>query len=805
MRQKFEKAKALEKRGEWRQAVQLFTEIVTDVDPCDAHAYLALGKLQARRNNHTAANDCFAAGTNACPTSVHLWQAWAVHQESQGNLGHARSLYERALQLQDDNPYVCHAFGLMEYRLDDKAAAEKLWQQALNAPDNAPTAALVCSLGRLWTEQGRHEEARSLYARHVNGLASSPRQQTEVYLAMAWLEEHHFRNATGAEALLQQAIDRNPTKGVAQVALARLQGRRRRDHGEPVHKATSRRLANVCLDLEQGAGRQRLGNAKSNATKTATISASDSDQPEDGRVYNAWANMEVKARRYNAARQILRRGIARYPNDYTLLQAAGKVEERVGNATGARYLYSQSLSMQPSAPALVAYAMLELRSNFTTAARLFEESLLLDPRHGPAYNSYGNAHVRQGNWDEARAIFERGLQANCTDAASVYHGYARMELSLGNVKRAKRLLRQGMAEARRQEIGTDSPHRDRASFLTHTLGMLELNSHEPTEALAVFRDGIQRYGNSSQLLLGAALCETKLGNEAKARSLFERAVRADERHAQAWQAWGVMEMRAGNWNTSRTLFQSGIKNDPRHGALWLAYATLEGRLGNVETSRSLFAHGIKRARNHLPLYSAWASLELRLGNFTDAKTLITESLTRNKRNGAGWIVAAEIERELGNIGLVNLILRRGIECCPTYVELYRALGNSLLGSGKINEARQVFEKGIEIDPLHAPLYHSLAELEARVFNVDGLAKLNKRTAAIFKTDATSHSRGEEVWSQRIKNSFNMRVVPKDVVALAHRIVDEEDDIDFKTEPSELVQLINTNMLEGGYIDQLFEE
>ena len=76
---------------------------------------------------------------------------------------------------------------------------------------------------------------------------------------------------------------------------------------------------------------------------------------------------------------------------------------------------------------------------------------------------------------------------------------------------------------------------------------------------------------------------------------------------------------------------------------------------------------------------------------------------------------------------------------------------------------------------------------------------------IFKTDATSHSRGEEVWSQRIKNSFNMRVVPKDVVALAHRIVDEEDDIDFKTEPSELVQLINTNMLEGGYIDQLFEE
>jgi len=53
------------------------------------------------------------------------------------------------------------------------------------------------------------------------------------------------------------------------------------------------------------------------------------------------------------------------------------------------------------------------------------------------------------------------------------------------------------------------------------------------------------------------------------------------------------------------------------------------------------------------------------------------------------------------------------------------------------QARQLLEKGIEINPLHAPLYHSLAELEARVFNIEGLAKLNKRTAEIFSSDAMS--------------------------------------------------------------------
>ena len=791
IRQKFQKAKALERQGQWCKAISLLSQIL-ETCPSDAYSHLALAKLQARRLNTTAAAASFARGTQQCPSSVHLWQAWAVHEESLGHLDSARNLYERALALDPYNPYVCHAYGLMEYRLDNKTAAQRLWEQALQ---KTSTAALVCSLGHLWMEGRHYDQARAVYGQHVDKLKSE-REKTEVYLAAAWLEERYFFNFARAQELIQLALVLNPKSSLAQVALARCEGRsRQRLQGEEVHAATKRRLANVCIGLEQG-----------NVTS----------QPEDGRVYNAWANMEVKARRYDSARKILRRAVQRYPKDHSLLQAAGKVEERVGNFSGARDLYSQSLCIQPSAPTLVAYAMLELKRpqsdemNFTMVERLFEEALLLDPRHGPAYNSYGNAHVRRGNVKEAREIFERGVKASCTDAASVYHGYAKMELSLGNVKRAKRLLKMGLAKSRRQQIGTDSPHRDRASFLTHTLGMLELNSAEPTDALAIFTDGIHRYGNSSQLLLGAALCEAKLGNEAQARSLFERSVVADERHAQAWQAWGVMEMRAGNWNNSRTLLQCGIKSVPRHGALWLAYATLEGRLGYYEAARSLFASGIKKSPTHVPLYQAWASLELRLGNFTDAKALITEALTRDKRNGSGWIVAADIERKLGNAGLENLILRRGIECCPTHVELYRSLGDSLISSGKINEARQVFEKGIEIDPLHAPLYHSLAELEARVFNLDGLNKLNKKAAAIFRADGTasSFSMGEETWSRKIKAGRSRRV-PSGVVALAQRIVEDDDtELELKTiDPGQLVDLLNTNWLETGFesVSQLLED
>lgn len=793
VRKLFRKAKELEKQGQWRKAVQLLKDILV-MDPVDAHSHLALARLQARRGMDACA--VFSAGTAACPDSVHLWQAWAVYEESShGNTGKSKELFEQALKLDPYNPYVCHAYGLMERKLGNAQQARLLWERALQ---KTSTAALVCSLGELFIAEKLLPQARDLYTRNVMRLKTE-REKTEVYLALAWLEERYCSNFDRAEELIETALTFSPRSSVAQVALARLEGRRQqrfqgRQQGKEVRDATVRRLASACMKIESG---------------------STDKQPVDGRIYNAWANIEVKAKRLHDARRILYRGLARYPNDHSLLQAAGKVEERMGNFTGARELYSASLSIQPSAPTLVAYALLDLRLpqaglpvNFNDTKRLFEEALMIDKRHGPAYNAYGRAvFVHQQDENEARSIFERGVRVNCTDSASIYHGYARLELSLGNVNRARELLLEGNREVRRMNVGTDSPHRERALFLTHTLGMLELSSNRPSASLDVFKDGIERYGNSSQLLLGAALCEVKLGNERKARDLFERSVLNDEKHAQAWQAWGVMEMRAGNLKTAKTLFECGIRSAPRHGALWHAYGVMENRLGNVETARALFEKGIEVAPNHVSLYQSWASLELRECNFDAAKALISEALTRDKRNGSGWLIAAEIEERLGNQGLCTLLLRRGIECAPTNAQLYCALGDAFVRQGKIIEGREIMEQGIEVDPMYAPLYHSLAELEARVFNIEGLAKLNKRAASIFNTNALEPApSSSDTWGSKIR-AGRSRSVPKGVTALAQRIVEEDGPglRSFDAEPSTFLDgLMSSSLLEECIIGDLLE-
>ena len=84
---------------------------------------------------------------------------------------------------------------------------------------------------------------------------------------------------------------------------------------------------------------------------------------------------------------------------------------------------------------------------------------------------------------------------------------------------------------------------------------------------------------------------------------------------------------------------------------------------------------------------------MRSGDIITAKKLIGEALTRDKRSGSCWLVAAQVEEKAGNAGLVGLILRRGIECAPGEVELYRALADHEISRGRIGAVSQ-----------NAPLY-----------------------------------------------------------------------------------------------------
>ena len=372
VRTMFRQAKEMERTGQWREACNHFKKIL-DIDPHDSYSYLALGRLQSRRErgggssssnksnnsahhhknqdkseNHVVnqggdeesstmktskpeitpfiifqsdplseARQVFHEGTEKCPDSIHLWQAWALHEESQGNVEFARNLFQRALDLDGTNPYVCHGYGLLEHRFGNFDVAMELWERPLKTKKAGNiSAALVCSLGKLLAAKGESEKARDLYMANVSKIKSE-RETCEVYLAAAWLEEKHFLNITRAEELLHLSLQTSPDNSRASVALARLAGRKvdleRPNNSTSANDdvvrrrqiAVKKRLEDICY---------KMMNSKSATQKDRRKKS----EVSDGRLFNAWADMEVKEGHYGKARKILIEGRNLFPNDHSV-------------------------------------------------------------------------------------------------------------------------------------------------------------------------------------------------------------------------------------------------------------------------------------------------------------------------------------------------------------------------------------------------------------------------------------------------------------------------------------------------------
>jgi hypothetical protein len=110
-----------------------------------------------------------------------------------------------------------------------------------------------------------------------------------------------------------------------------------------------------------------------------------------------------------------------------------------------------------------------------------------------------------------------------------------------------------------------------------------------------------------------------------------------------------------------------------------------------------------------------------------------------------------------------------------------------------------------MNPLHAPTYHSLAELEARVFNVEGLARLNKKAALMFNSNAMQPSPlPTEAWSAKIR-ARKHNEVPQGVAALAQKIVEEDEtEEDDYLDPFEALESMSTSLIEDDHVGGLLQ-
>lgn len=235
-----------------------------------------------------------------------------------GNEILARECWSKAMEVDPYNPYVSLTLSHLERRLKHFDTAKALLERVFH---NNPTAPICVSLADLERAMGSADNARDIL---VIGLKTCSKEKSHILLALAWLEEDHFQNASAAAHLIRSALLEEP-------------------------KNVRIYTAKASMELRQG----KIDEARATLAQAADMEA------EDGHHYTLWGTIELECGNYRESQRVLEEGARRYPGDKYLLQRWGSLEAKHGSFKKARDLFSRSLASQPHAPTFVAWAIME--------------------------------------------------------------------------------------------------------------------------------------------------------------------------------------------------------------------------------------------------------------------------------------------------------------------------------------------------------------------------------------------------------------------------------------------------------------
>lgn len=234
--------------------------------------------------------------------------------------------------------------------------------------------------------------------------------------------------------------------------------------------------------------------------------------------------------------------------------------------------------------------------------------------------------------------------------------------------------------------------------------------------------------------------EESVGEAARARSVFERAIAVDATNAAVWLRYAEFEIRAKNYMHARNVFLRAVTVLPRNEQLWYKFAYMEEMLGNVEGARTVYTNWMAwepPAANFL----SFAKFERRQRNWEGARSVFA-TLVAVHGGAKNWLRYAEFEASVGQLQRAEEVFQRAIEATNDEDEddeesenaapkLYTAYARLLVKQRRIDEARCTLQKSAaRFDKQrHSALHDAYAAFERQhgdVAAIEGLVLAKRR-------------------------------------------------------------------------------
>ncbi len=245
-----------------------------------------------------------------------------------------------------------------------------------------------------------------------------------------------------------------------------------------------------------------------------------------GRNYLSYGSIFFQYGYFDESASSFQQALANDPTSAEAAYGLGSAYLSQQEISEARASFEHATKLQAGYPDTLANAwnnlgLIATRVNDTgEAIDNFQKAVRLSPDNLIALNNLGNAYRLQKNWDEARKVFEHGLEVDALDADANY-GLAMVFAQADDTARAEEYLHRALKR------------RPGYPEALNNLGILYLRTERPEDAIASFEACIRAAPEFDQAYLNLARVYAIENATGKARSVLLELLKRHPDHAQA--------------------------------------------------------------------------------------------------------------------------------------------------------------------------------------------------------------------------------------------------------------------------------
>ena len=380
------------------------------------------------------------------------------------------------------------------------------------------------------------------------------------------------------------------------------------------------------------------------------------------------------------------------------LDGKGDWRERVGVLTDVLLEMAVGRRVELLSPSLFNLGAVSQKSKFTTSAvRLYDRLLEINPDLAEAHSNYGNLLAELGRRDKSEAHYKRALEIN-PDLTEVHNNYGLLLADLGHCNEAEEHYKRAV------EIDPDlSEVHNNYGTLLKELGRRDEAEVHYKRALEIDLDNAKAYSNYGILL-------RELGRRDKAEAHYKRALEINPDLAEAHLNYGALLRELGRRDEAEAHFRRALELNPDYAQAHSNYGALLAELGRRDKAEAHYKRALELNPDYAEAHLNYGALLRELGRGEEAEEHCKRALEINPDHAEAHLNYGALLRELGRRDEAEAHFRRALELNPDLAEAHSSYGILLAGLGRRHEAETHFRRALELNPNYAPAHFNYGTL-----------------------------------------------------------------------------------------------